>query len=80
MADWSDFPNGMIDVLADGDALLAQDVSDTTESPAGTTKGLLTSTLRAGVFSMLTTKGDIVAADASGTPLRLSPPRRQVRL
>jgi hypothetical protein len=38
---WADFPNGMIADLRLEDAILVQDVSDTTESDEGTTKGAL---------------------------------------
>jgi len=47
MSDWNDLAGGMVGDLADDDVLLAQDVSDTTEAPHGTTKGLLASVLRA---------------------------------
>ncbi len=37
--DWADYSGGMVTSLASEDAFLVQDVSDTTESDAGTTKG-----------------------------------------
>lgn len=62
-SNWAAFPNGMVTELAEGDAILVQDASDTTESPAGTTKGALLDTIVRSTLSISAIHGPITLAE-----------------
>jgi hypothetical protein len=66
MANWAAFPNGMVSELAEGDALLVQDVSDTTESDTGTTKGVLVGKLVRSTSTVTAIHGPITRAEYDG--------------
>ena len=62
-SNWAAFPNGMVSELAEGDAILVQDASDTTESPAGTTKGALVGTLMRSTSSISAVHGPLTLVE-----------------
>ena len=62
-SDWTNFTNGMVTELAEADAILVQDASDTTESPGGTTKGALVGTLVRSTSSISAVHGPVSLAE-----------------
>ena len=62
-SNWAAFHGGMVTELAEGDAILVQDASDTTESPAGTTKGALVGTLMRSTSSISAVHGPLTLAE-----------------
>lgn len=67
--DWTNLPNGMLEEPADDDVMLIQDVSDTTESPEGTTKGMTRAKVREGLIpeSLGVNKGDLIVFSGPGS-------------
>ena len=62
-SNWAAFPNGMVSELAEGDAILVQDASDTTESPTGTTKGALINTVVRSTLTISAVHGPLTRAE-----------------
>ena len=68
-SNWAAFVNGMVTELAEGDAILVQDVSDTTESDQGTTKGARVGTIVRSTSSISAVHGPVTFAEyAALTP------------